>query len=72
MLRIVICDDEPVVLSLLEKGVRAYITTKRGNHGLGMKRVQAVVNKYEGFLRLANEPGIFAAEVTLPLEAQQA
>ena len=51
---------------------RHYITTKRGNHGLGMKRVQAVVDKYEGFLRLANEPGIFAAEVTLPLKAQQA
>lgn len=50
---------------------RHYITTKRGNHGLGMKRVQAVVDKYEGFLRLANEPGIFAAEVALPLEVQQ-
>lgn len=44
-----------------------YITTKRGNHGLGMKRVQAAVEKYQGFLRLANEPGIFAAEVTMPL-----
>ena len=51
---------------------RHYISTKRGNHGLGMKRVQTVVDKYDGFLRLANEPGIFAAEVTLPLEAQQA
>ena len=44
-----------------------YITEKRGNHGLGMKRVAAVVDKYEGFLNLANEPGIFAAEVSLPL-----
>ena len=32
-----------------------------------MKRVSAVVEKYDGFLNLANEPGIFAAEVTLPL-----
>ena len=46
---------------------RNYITEKRGNHGLGMKRVAAVVDKYEGFLNLANEPGIFAAEVSLPL-----
>ena len=46
---------------------RNYITDKRGNHGLGMKRVAAVVDKYEGFLNLANEPGIFAAEVSLPL-----
>ena len=46
---------------------RNYITQKRGSHGFGMKRVSAVVEKYEGFLNLANEPGIFAAEVTLPL-----
>lgn len=46
---------------------RNYITGKRGSHGFGMRRVQAVVDKYEGFLNLANEPGIFAAEVTLPL-----
>lgn len=46
---------------------RHYISSKRGNHGLGMKRVKALVSKYEGYLTLANEPGIFAAEVTLPL-----
>jgi len=46
---------------------RNYISRKRGNHGLGMKRVKALVDKYEGYLNLANEPGIFAAEVTLPL-----
>lgn len=44
-----------------------YISTKRGNHGLGMKRVKAVVDKYDGFLNLQNEPGIFASEVTIPL-----
>lgn len=47
---------------------RNYITKKRGNHGLGMKRVQAAVDKYHGYLNLANEPGIFAAEVTMPVE----
>ena len=46
---------------------RNYISSKRGNHGLGMKRVKALTDKYEGYLTLANEPGIFAAEVTLPL-----
>lgn len=46
---------------------RHYITGKRGNHGLGMKRVKAAVDKYQGYLNLANEPGIFAAEVTMPL-----
>lgn len=48
---------------------RNYITNKRGNHGFGMRRVKAMVDKYEGFLNLANEPGIFAAEVTMPLNA---
>ena len=42
-----------------------YITKKRGNHGLGMKRMKAVVDKYDGYLTLASEPGIFAAGVTL-------
>ncbi|MCM1304383.1 MAG: GHKL domain-containing protein [Lachnospiraceae bacterium] len=46
---------------------RNYISQKRGNHGLGMKRVKALTDKYEGYLTLANEPGIFAAELTLPV-----
>lgn len=46
---------------------RSYISKKRGNHGLGMKRVKAVVDRYQGYLNLTNEPGIFAAEVTVPL-----
>lgn len=51
----------------LDFNEKNYISTKRGNHGLGMKRVKALADKYEGYLTLANEPGIFAAEVTLPL-----
>ena len=51
----------------LDFNERNYISSKRGNHGLGMKRVKALTDKYEGYLTLANEPGIFAAEVTLPL-----
>ncbi|SHO44864.1 sensor histidine kinase [Anaerocolumna xylanovorans] len=47
---------------------RNYISNKRGNHGFGIKRVKALTDKYEGFLNLQNEPGIFAAEVTLPIK----
>ena len=47
---------------------RHYISRKRGNHGLGMKRVKALTDKYEGYLTLANEPGIFAVELTMPLQ----
>jgi signal transduction histidine kinase len=51
----------------LDFNEKNYISTKRGNHGLGMKRVKLIVDKYQGFLNLQNEPGIFAAEVSIPL-----
>lgn len=51
----------------LDFNEKNYISTKRGEHGLGMKRVQFLVNKYDGFLNLQNEPGIFASEITIPL-----
>lgn len=51
---------------ILNFNERHYITSKRGHHGLGMMRVKLLVDKYEGYLNLQNEPGIFAAEVTLP------
>ena len=44
-----------------------YITTKRGNHGHGLKRINNIVNKYGGFINRQNEPGVFASEVLLPL-----
>lgn len=44
-----------------------YISKKRGNHGLGMKRVKAIVGKYGGYMRLSNESGIFGTEITIPL-----
>lgn len=53
------------ILNFNEKN---YITSKRGQHGLGLMRVKLLVDKYEGCLNLKNEPGIFAAEVTLPCE----
>lgn len=53
----------PEILNFEE---RNYISTKRGNHGLGMKRVAAVVEKREGFLNLNNEAGIFGTEIMIP------
>lgn len=51
---------------ILNFNERNYITSKRGQHGLGLMRMKLLVDKYEGCLNLQNEPGIFAAEVTLP------
>lgn len=44
-----------------------YITTKRGNHGHGLKRINNIINKYHGYINRKNEPGIFATEIMLPL-----
>lgn len=45
-----------------------YISTKLGmNHGFGLKRVDSIVNKYNGFINRQNEEGVFATEVILPL-----
>ena len=45
----------------------AYISTKRGNHGHGLKRIDRVVEKLTSLVNRQNEPGIFATEVLLPL-----
>lgn len=45
-----------------------YITTKLGiNHGFGLKRVDSIVSKYNGFINRQNEEGVFATEIILPL-----
>ena len=44
-----------------------YISKKRGDHGHGLKRINLVVEKYSGFIKRANEPGVFATEIMLPL-----
>lgn len=44
-----------------------YITTKRGNHGHGLKRINNIVDKYDGYINRKNEPGVFVTEIMLPL-----
>lgn len=44
-----------------------YITNKRGNHGHGLKRIDNIVNKYDGFINRKNEPGVFVTEIMLAL-----
>lgn len=52
----------------LDFNERNYISNKRGEHGLGMKRVKILIDKYNGYLNLQNEPGIFASELIIPIE----
>lgn len=45
-----------------------YISTKfTTNHGFGLKRVDSIVAKYNGFINRQNEEGVFATEIILPL-----
>lgn len=59
-----ITNAAPQVLSFEEQN---YISSKRGNHGHGMKRVKLSVDKYDGYLNLKNETGVFVSELMIPL-----
>lgn len=50
-----------------EKG--NYLSTKEGEHGYGLFRIDRVAKKYGGFVNRQNEEGIFATEITLPTES---
>ncbi|BCJ96593.1 hypothetical protein acsn021_41620 [Anaerocolumna cellulosilytica] len=52
---------------LVRKLDEEYITAKRGNHGHGLKRINKLVEKYDGFINRKNEPGVFVTEILLPL-----
>lgn len=49
------------------KKLTELITSKKGEHGLGLRRVDKTVEQYEGFVNRKNEPGVFATEIMLPL-----
>ncbi len=51
----------------IRKPIREFISRKRGNHGHGLKRIDNIVRKYDGFINRKNEPGVFATEIMLPL-----
>lgn len=44
-----------------------FVSIKHGNHGYGLKRINNIVEKYNGFVNRKNEPGVFATEIMLPL-----
>lgn len=52
---------------MVRKFDEQYISMKRGNHGHGLKRINYIVKKYDGYINRKNEPGVFVTEVLLPL-----
>lgn len=51
----------------LKKQGKTYLTTKDGMHGFGLKRMDAIVKKYGGYVNRQDETDVFATEVMLPL-----
>lgn len=52
----------------IKKTGLGYISTKLvKNHGFGLKRVDNIVAKYNGFINRQNDEGVFATEIMLPL-----
>ena len=49
------------------KKLSELVTSKLGEHGFGLRRIDKIAEKYEGYVNRKNEPGIFATEVMLPL-----
>lgn len=52
---------------VIRKLDKEFISNKRGNHGHGLKRIDRIVEKYDGFINRKNEPGAFVTEIMLPL-----
>lgn len=49
------------------KKISQLITSKKGEHGLGLKRVDKITASYSGYINRKNEPGVFATEIMLPV-----
>ena len=47
--------------------VTELVTSKIGEHGFGLRRIDKLVDKYDGYVNRKNEPGVFATEIMLPL-----
>lgn len=43
------------------------VTSKLGEHGFGLRRIDKIAEKYDGYVNRKNEPGVFATEVMLPM-----
>jgi len=44
-----------------------YVTSKRKDRGFGLRRIDAAVRKYGGYVNRQHEPGVFVTEIMIPL-----
>lgn len=45
-----------------------YISTKEGERGYGLFRIDRIAKKYGGYINRQNEEGVFATEIMIPLK----
>ena len=58
----------PADAKKLGKLGRVFATTKGLGHGLGLSRIETIVEKHDGYLSFNSEDGAFTAEILLPQE----
>jgi len=51
----------------VRKSKGSYLSTKEGEHGYGLFRIDRVAKKYGGYVNRQNEEGVFATEITIPI-----
>jgi len=54
----------------IKKSGRRFFSTKKGqHHGYGLVRIDDICDKYSGYCKRNNEPGVFSTEILLPVKA---
>lgn len=53
---------------VIKKDKNTYLSTKSGEHGYGIFRIDRMVKKYHGYVNRQNEEGVFATEILIPLD----
>lgn len=51
----------------IRKSGKTYFTTKNGNHGFGLKRIDKIVSGYGGYINRQDETDVFATEIMISL-----
>lgn len=51
----------------VRKSKNTYLSTKDGEHGYGLFRIDRIAKKYGGYVNRQNEEGVFATEIMVPL-----
>lgn len=52
----------------VRKSKNTYLSTKDGEHGYGLFRIDRVAKKYGGYANRQNEEGVFATEILIPID----